>query len=119
VGFAPAEPLSKPDDPVDRPVLLPKEREYVFGGFGVDRSSLCIYPCALDTSAHIAGGDANAWIVAYPFYFSGAGISANEQFSILFNEPDWGADRVSSLPVCFDADAFLASELGQFVSSGT
>jgi len=119
VGFAPAEPLGKPDDPVDRPVLLPKKREYLFRSFGVDRSSLPVNPCALDTSPHIAGGDANAGVVAYPLYFSGVGISADEEFSVLFDEPDWGANRVSSLPVCFDADAFLASKLGQFVSSCT
>src|SRR6266568_5304131 len=69
VGFAPAEPLGKPDDPVDRPVLLPKKREYLFRSFGVDRSSLPVNPCALDTSPHIAGGDANAGLLRIRFIF--------------------------------------------------
>jgi hypothetical protein len=91
----------------------------MFRGFCVDRPSLPVNPCALDTSAHITTGDADAWIVAYSFHFSSIGISADEQFSVLFDEPDRGANRVSSLSVCFDADAFLASELGQFVCSLT
>jgi hypothetical protein len=88
----------------------------VSGRFRVDCSSLPVNPCALDSSTSIANSDANSWIVAYPFYFSSIGISANEQFTVLFDEPNRGADRVSSLPVRFDADMFLARELRQFVS---
>jgi len=91
----------------------------VFGGFRFDHSSFPVDPRALDSASHVTGGDTNSWIVADALYFSSIGISANEQFSVLFDEPHWGANRRSSLPVCFDADVFLACELGQFVSLRT
>ncbi len=87
----------------------------MFGGFRIDYSSFSFDPGTLDCSAHVTSGDTNLWIVAYSLYLSSIRISSDEQFSVLFNEPDRCADRVSGLPVSFDADVFLARELGQFI----
>ena len=116
VSFAPAEPLDKPDDPVGHSVLFLQKREDAFGGSWFDYSSLSVDPCALDGASRVTGGDTNPGIVSDPLYFSGARISANEQFSILFDEPNRSAYSRSSFPICFKTDMFLACELRQFVS---
>src|SRR5207244_5544313 len=108
VSFAPAEPLDKPNDPVGHSVLLLQKREDAFGGSWFDYSSLSIDPCALDGASRVTCRDANSWIVSDALYLSSARVSANEQFSILFDEPNRRADWVSSFPVCFEADVFLA-----------
>jgi len=115
VSFAPAEPLDKPDDPVGHSVLLLQKREDAFGGSWFDYSSLSVDPCALDGASRVTRGDANSWVVSDPLYLSSTRISANEQFSTFFDEPDRGADCVSGFPVSLDADVLLASELGQLV----
>jgi len=119
VGFAPAEPLDKPDDPVGHSVLFPKKRKDVFGGFRFDHSSLSINPPAFDGASRIAGGDTNPGIVSDPLYLSSARISANQQFSILFDEPNRSAHSLSSFPIRFKTDVFLAYKLRQHVSCGT
>src|SRR3989442_5074384 len=91
----------------------------MFRGFSLDHSSFPVDRGTFDGTSRVAGCYTNSWIVAYALYLSSARISANEQFSVLFDEPDWGADGVSSFPVCFEADMFLAPELRQFVSCGT
>jgi hypothetical protein len=118
VSFAPAEPLDKPDDPVGHSVLLLQKREDAFGGFRFNHSRLSINPLAFDGASRVTSGDANSWIVSNALYLSGVRIGANEQFPVLFDEPYRGANGVSSFPVCFDADVFLACELGQFVCGG-
>jgi hypothetical protein len=69
-------------------------------------------PFALDISTNITKSDENAGIVACRFNFSDVGISANEEFSILFDKPDRTADRSSGLPVCFGADVSLVRRPG-------
>ncbi len=118
MSLAAAEPLEKPDNPVGHSVLFLKQREDTFRRFHVDHSSFSVDPCALDGSAHATGSNANAWIVAYSFYFSSVRIGADEQFPIFLDEPDRGTDRVAGFAIGFDTDAFLASELGQYVTYG-
>jgi hypothetical protein len=88
----------------------------MFGGFWFDDSSFPFDPITFDGSAHVANGDANPWMVAYSLYLPRIRISSDEQFSVFFNEPDGSTNRVSGLSVGFDADMFLAGELGQLVS---
>jgi len=82
----------------------------VFGGFRFNHSRLSINPLAFDGASRVTGGDTNSGIVSDPLYFSGTRIGANEQFSILFDEPNRRADGVPGLSVCFEADMFLACE---------
>ena len=110
VSFAPAEPLDKPDDPVGHSVLLLQKREDAFGGSWFDYSSLSVDPCALDGASRVTRGDANSWVVSDPLYLSSTRISANEKFSILFDEPNRRADWVPSFPVRFETDMFLSYE---------
>jgi len=91
----------------------------VFGGFRFDHSSLSVDPCAFDGASRVTEGDTNSGIVSDPFYLSSAGISANEQFSILFDEPNRSAHSFSSFPIRFKTDVFLAYKLGQHVPCGT
>jgi len=116
LSFATTEPFGKPDHSVHHPVLLFEKREDMFGGFWFDDSSFPFDPVTFDGSAHVATSDSNPCIVAYSLYLSSVRISSDEQFSVLFNEPDRCADRVSGLPVSFDADVFLVREQRQFVS---
>ena len=119
MGLAPAEPLDQPDDPVGYSILLPKKSKDMFRGFSLDHSSFPVDPRTFDGTSRVAGCNTNSWIVAYALYLSSARISANKQFSVLFDEPNRRADGVSSFPVCFDADMFLARELRQLVFCGT
>jgi hypothetical protein len=90
----------------------------VFGGVWFDHSCFAVDPRSLYGASRVTCGDTNSWIVSDASYLSRVRIGANEQFPVLFDEPYRGANGVSSFPVCFDADVFLACELGQFVSCG-
>ena len=119
VSFASAEPLDKPDHPVGHPILFPQKREDVFEGFRSDHSGFSLDPSAFDRPSRVRGSDTYSWIVADAFYLARGGISANEQFSVLFDEPDRCADGIAGFSVGFEADVFLACELGQLVTCST
>ena len=91
----------------------------MFGGFRFDHSSLSVDPRAFDGASRVTGGDTNPGIVSDPLYLSSARISANQQFSILFDEPNRSAHSLSSFPIRFKTDVFLAYKLGQHVPWGT
>lgn len=78
VGFAAAEPLDKPDDPVGHSILFPQQGKDVFGEVWLDRSSFPVDPCALDSASCVTCGDTDSGIVADAHYLSPGGISANE-----------------------------------------